>query len=63
MLHSYSTEQLAALAHVKPTTPRVSLCRRGHWMGIKPVKLPNGRLLWPADQVHKLLQIAPVQEG
>jgi hypothetical protein len=33
----------------------VHLCRRGSYYGIRPAKLPNGRLLWPGDAVERLL--------
>lgn len=41
------TETLADRFFVKPDTVRRSLCVKGHFLGLKPVKLPNGRLLWP----------------
>lgn len=49
-----STEEAAAKLRAAPQTPRASLCRQGHWLGMVPVKLPNGRLLWPADEVERL---------
>lgn len=49
-----STEELAAHFRVAEQTPRASLCRLGHWMGLRPVKLPNGRLLWDAAEVERL---------
>lgn len=49
-----STEEAAAKLCAAPQTPRASLCRLGHWMGMRPVKLPNGRLLWDAAQVERL---------
>ena len=46
-----STRQAAHIngcaAHVLYT----SVKRLGHWQGIKPRKQPNGRLLWPRDDV------------
>lgn len=50
-----STEEFAELVGVKPHTPRAALCRNGHYFGIRPIKLPNRRLLWPADAVERLL--------
>lgn len=50
-----TTEELAAMFKVKPNTPRVSLTTHGHYFGIKPVKLPNRRLLWPLDDVNRVL--------
>lgn len=49
-----STEEAAAKLRAAPQTPRSSLCRLGHWMGMRPVKLPNGRLLWDAAEVERL---------
>jgi len=34
---------------------RSALCRAGHYLGLVPVKLPNGRMLWDAQSVHLLL--------
>lgn len=41
------TNHFAARFGVQPDTVRRNLCVNGHFLGIKPVKLPNGRLLWP----------------
>jgi len=49
-----STEVTAARFWVEPQTLRASLCRNGHYMGMRPVKLPNGRLLWDAQEVERL---------
>ena len=49
-----STEEAAAKLCAASQTPRASLCRLGHWMGMRPVKLPNGRLLWDAAEVERL---------
>lgn len=49
-----STEEAAARLRVASQTPRASLCRMGHWLGMVPVKLPNGRLLWDAAEVERL---------
>jgi hypothetical protein len=50
-----STEQFAELIHGKPCTIRTRLCKTGSYYGIKPIKLPSGRLLWPADAVQALI--------
>lgn len=50
-----TTEQLAEVLHGKPSTIRTRLCKTGSFYGIKPIKLPSGRLLWPADAVQTLL--------
>lgn len=50
-----STETLALNLGIKPQTLRAALCRNGHYMGIRPIKLPNRFLAWPADAVARLL--------
>ncbi|HQE19875.1 MAG TPA: hypothetical protein PK607_15355 [Aggregatilineales bacterium] len=50
-----STEQAAAILKVKPQTLRAALCRDGHYMGLRPSKLPNRFLLWDASAVNSLL--------
>lgn len=56
-----TTEALAAELQLKPQTLRAALCRNGHYYGIRPVKLPNRRLMWPAEAVAHLL--SGEQEG
>ena len=51
-----NTEEFAGKLGVKSGTVRRGYCIDGHYMGIKPVKLPNGRLLWPVAEVNKLTQ-------
>jgi hypothetical protein len=46
IIERWSTEELAISGKVRPGSIRSSVCRSGHWMGLRPVKLPNGRLLW-----------------
>ncbi len=50
-----STEELAAAAKVAPQTIRAALCRQGHYLGLRPVKLANRRLLWDADEANRVL--------
>jgi hypothetical protein len=50
-----STEEFARRLCIRAQTARAALCRQGHYYGIKPIKGPNGRLLWPADAVDRLL--------
>lgn len=47
--YSLTTEALASLAAVKPATVRVRYCRSGSYFGLIPLKLKNGRLMWPQD--------------
>jgi len=51
-----TTEDLANSLGGKPGSIRVRLCETGSYYGIKPHKLPNGRLLWPADSVQQLIE-------
>jgi len=50
-----STNELAALFKVAPQSIRAAICRNGHWLGMRPVKLANRRILWDADQANRIL--------
>lgn len=50
-----TTEELAAFLRVVPQTVRAGLCRNGHYLGLRPLKLPNGKLLWNFADVDQLL--------
>lgn len=52
-----STRELAGQAGVTPEGIRVQLCRAGHYYGLRPQRLPNGRLLWPSDSLDRLLEV------
>lgn len=49
------TGTLAQSLGITPQTLRAALCRNGHYYGIRPIKMPNRRLLWPADAIDRLL--------
>lgn len=49
-----TTEEAARRLLVRPATLRFSLCTKGHYFGLRPRKLANGRLLWPADAVERM---------
>jgi len=53
-----TTESLSADIGVKPNSIRVRLCRTGSYFGLRPKKLPNGRLLWPEDAPEQLMDAA-----
>ncbi|WP_111747333.1 monooxygenase [Salinisphaera orenii] len=53
-----TTEQFAQATGNRPGSIRTHLCERGSYYGIKPKKLPNGRLLWPPDAIERLLDAA-----
>lgn len=50
-----STEDIARICHVRSASVREHLSRKGHYFGIRPLRLPNGRLDWPADSRERLL--------
>jgi hypothetical protein len=45
------TESFAAANGVKGHSVRARMCRTGSYFGITPMKLANGRLLWPDVQL------------
>lgn len=49
-----TTEVLANALGIKPQSIRVRLCRTGSYFGLRPTKLPNGRLDWPPDSLERL---------
>jgi len=51
-----STRELAALLKVRPQSIRAAVCRAGHWLGMKPVKLANRLLLWNADEALRIAE-------
>lgn len=51
-----STFEFALLFRMRPESARQALCDKGHVNGIRPIKLPNRRLLWPSDEVFALLE-------
>lgn len=52
-----STEVFAAQHLVLPQTVRKQYAATGSYFGIRPIKLPNRRLLWPADAVDQLIGV------
>jgi hypothetical protein len=44
--NSLTTRELADLYRVRPQTILRSFCLNGHYLSNKPIKMPNGRLLW-----------------
>lgn len=51
-----STAQLGQALGLQPDTIRRHHSLSGAFLGIVPVKLPNGRLLWPAEKVAELVK-------
>lgn len=56
--YTQPTEQLATALGIKASSIRTRLCKTGSYFGLKPRKLPNGRLLWPANALEQLTQEA-----
>lgn len=57
-----STEEFAAILAVDPQSVRKRYSQDGSYHGIRPTKLPNRRVLWPAKAVRRLLDGLPVDE-
>lgn len=55
MNQKLTTQEFAEKARVKAGTILHSHCVKGHYAGIKPVKLANRLLLWDAKEVEALL--------
>ncbi|MGR8018617.1 hypothetical protein [Burkholderia cenocepacia] len=50
-----STEELAAILAIDPQSIRKRYSQTGSYLGVRPTKLPNRRLLWPVADVRALL--------
>lgn len=53
-----TTDELAALLSIRPQSIRKRYCQTGAYFSLRPVKLPNGRLMWPADALEQLSEHA-----
>jgi len=51
------TNECAGVLNVKPGTMRRSYCVNGHYLGLKPKKLPNGHLRWSGKQAKALVEV------
>lgn len=56
---SISTRRAAQLAGVEPHVLITALGRHGHWKGVTPRKMPNGRLLWPSLDIYAAIGKLP----
>lgn len=50
-----TTKEFGKRVHSEPQTIRAGYCRDGHYLGLKPVKLPNGKLLWETAAIDQLV--------
>jgi hypothetical protein len=46
--------KLAAQLTLRAQSIRKRYCQTGAYFCVRPVKLPNGRLMWPADALQQL---------
>ncbi len=60
-----TSESLAASLGISAQTLRAALSRDGSYFGLRPDKLPNGRLDWPDDAKERLKAVAkePAQQA
>lgn len=50
-----TTEDFALALSLKPQSLRKRFSQTGSYFGIKPYKLPNGKLRWSSDSLSKIL--------
>lgn len=56
-LERLSSAEFARALRIKVESLRSAVCRNGGtYYGVTPIRLPNGRLSWPADAVARLLR-------
>ena len=54
---SLITKELAARLRVEPQTVRKQYSKTGSYCGLRPMQLPNRRLLWPEDALEQLVEM------
>lgn len=59
---SNTTSSLAARLGIQPQSLRAAVCRAGSYYGVVPTRLPNGRLLWPADAFDRIVRAGEKNE-
>lgn len=50
-----TTAELAAALSMREQSIRKRLSQTGSFWGLRPVRLPSGKLRWPADSVERLI--------
>ena len=63
LIGGISTNQLARSALVSSGAIRVRFCQTGSYFGLRPIKLPNGRLSWPHDSLQQLMEFRASKTG
>lgn len=51
---SMTTFELSRAIGIQAESLRKAVARNGHYFGLTPARLPNGRLSWPDDSVAQL---------
>ena len=51
-----TTREVAEMMRITQGSVHKRCCAFGDFWGVFPVRAPNGRLLWPADDVRALLK-------
>lgn len=54
-MRNMTTEEFAEAVGMSPQTLRKRYSQTGSYFSVRPIKLPNRRLLWPADAVQQLI--------
>lgn len=52
--HHLTTNELALVLSLRPQSIRKRYSQTGSYFRLRPMKLKNGRLLWPFDAVSQL---------
>jgi hypothetical protein len=60
---SYSTTRAGLVLGIQAASLSTAKYRNGHYCNVVPARLPNGRLLWPADQIDALAAGARADEA
>lgn len=63
--YKLTTDEFADQRRTKTQTVRKHYCTRGSYFGIRPLRLPNGKLLWPDGTLEQLYaeQLGQVEIG
>lgn len=55
IVSTMATADFARSVGLKAQTVRKAYSQKGSVLGIRPIKLPNGKLRWPTSEIAKLL--------
>jgi predicted site-specific integrase-resolvase len=53
-----TTDELAERLRVRPQTIRKRYSATGAYFNLRPVKMPNRRLMWPANAIEQLMGVS-----